>query len=206
VPLREEDADPDPFGQFDRWFAEAGRAEDAPEAMAVATADRSGAPSVRMVLLKAHDHRGFVFSTSFSGRKARELAANGRAALLFHWASLGRQVRVEGPVARVADEESDALFAARPRASQLTAHASAQSEVVADRAALDQAVAAAAARFEGRPVPRPAAWGGYRVVAHQFEFWQAWENRRHDRLRYRPIDGDATAAVPLTWRIERLQP
>jgi pyridoxamine 5'-phosphate oxidase len=201
APLREADADPDPFAQFDRWFADAATVTAMPEAMALGTVGPDGSPSVRMVLLKDHGPNGFVFHTDYSSRKGAELAATPRAALLFYWDPLGRQVRIEGPVTQLGDAESDAYFATRPRGAQLAARASDQSMVVADRAELEAAVQREEARFAGRDVPRPPGWGGYRLVAEVFEFWQNREHRLHDRLRYRldPPDGR-------DWVIERLQP
>ncbi len=197
-PLRRSDLDPDPLVQFDRWYEEAAAVVDAPEAMALATADAGGAPSVRMVLMKHRDGAGVVFHTNYDGRKAAELTANPRAALLFYWAPLGRQVRVEGPVSRVSDAESDAYFRTRPRGGQVGAHASHQSRPIADRAALDRAVADAEARYAGVPVPRPSWWGGYRVQPRRWEFWQHRDDRLHDRFDYRPEGGG--------WVVRRLQP
>lgn len=188
----------DPLDQFGRWFDEAAGALAMPEAVALATADPTGRPSVRMVLLKAWDGRGLLFHTHYDSRKGRELAANPRAAMALYWEPLGRQVRVEGPVARVAEADSDAYFATRPRDAQLGAHASAQSRPVASRRALDEALAAVTRRFEGRPVPRPPGWGGFRLRPEVWEFWQHGDHRWHDRVRY-TADGGG-------WRRERLQP
>ncbi len=199
VPLREEDVDPDPVVQFERWFTEAAQVVEMPDAMALATVAPDGRPSARMVLLKDHGPDGFVFYSNFASRKGSELVANPKAALLFYWGPLGRQIRIEGLVARMSDEESDALFAARTRGAQLAAHASAQSSVVADRASLDDAWREQDARFGGRDVPRPASSGGYRLRAEEFEFWQNRDDRLHDRLRYRRDAGGE-------WVIERLQP
>ncbi|HEY5659792.1 MAG TPA: pyridoxamine 5'-phosphate oxidase [Gaiellaceae bacterium] len=192
--LLEDHVAPDPLEQFRRWFAEAS----ADDRMALATAAADGAPSVRMVLLKGADKDGFLFFTGYESRKGGELEANPRAALLFHWASLGRQVRVEGRVERVSPAESDAYFATRPRASQLAATASRQGRALANRAQLDEAVAALEHEYAGREIPRPKHWGGYRLRPHTYEFWQHRGDRLHDRLRY-AIDGDG-------WRLERLSP
>ena len=196
--LRKSDLAADPLEQFRSWFAEAGSAESRPaEAMALATATAAGAPSVRMVLLKGADERGFVFFT-YASRKAAELDSNPRGALLFHWSELGRQVRVEGRVERVAGQESDAYFATRPRGAQLAATASEQSSVLSTRAELDERVAALIREHEGDDLRRPEHWGGYRLVPETYEFWQHRDDRMHDRLRYRRSDGD--------WVVERLSP
>src|SRR5919202_1679964 len=175
--LLEDDAAADPLEQFRRWFAEAG--EDARMALATATPD--GAPSVRMVLLKGVGEDGFVFFTGYGSRKGGELEANPRAALLFYWHDLGRQVRVEGEVRRVAPAESDAYFATRPRGAQVAAAASRQGRVLSSREELDEAVR----ELEDGDVRRPEHWGGYRLRPDVYEFWQHRESRLHDRLRYR---------------------
>jgi pyridoxamine 5'-phosphate oxidase len=190
--LREQDADPDPLRQFDRWAAEGGA-----DLMALATATPDGAPSVRMVLLKDAGEAGLTFFTNYASRKGLELAANPLAALLFHWQELGRQVRVEGRAERLPAAESDAYFASRPEGARLSATASPQSEVVADRAALEALVEQARARYGAEP-PRPDTWGGFRLVPEGWEFWQHREDRLHDRLRYRR---EGTA-----WLLERLAP
>lgn len=172
----------DPFALFDAWLAEAEAAEpNDPNAMALATADAAGRPSVRMVLLKGHDPRGFVFYTNRESRKAGDLAANAHAALLFHWKSLRRQIRIEGAVERVSDAESDAYFASRSRASQLGAAASDQSRPLDSRPTFEARYAEAETRYAGGPVPRPPHWGGYRVVPDAIEFWQDRAHRLHER-------------------------
>ena len=194
--LRRADLASDPFEQFRSWFAEAAEAVEVPEAMALATATREGAPSVRMVLLKGFDERGLVFYSHRTSRKGRELQANPQAALLFHWSPLGRQVRVEGRVEHVPDEESDAYFATRPRNAQLGALASRQSEPLASREQLEERLAEL--DIEG-PVPRPTTWGGFLLVPEAWEFWQHRDSRLHDRFRYECEPSGA-------WRVERLFP
>lgn len=172
----------DPFALFDRWFAEARTSEpNDSNAMALATVDAAGQPSVRMVLLKGHGPDGFVFYTNRESRKAGELAAVPKAALLFHWKSLRRQVRIEGSVALAGDAESDAYFASRSRDSQLGAWASDQSRPLDDRATFEARYDAMRERFEGQDVPRPPHWGGYRVTPERIEFWQDREHRLHER-------------------------
>ncbi|HSO97924.1 MAG TPA: pyridoxamine 5'-phosphate oxidase [Solirubrobacteraceae bacterium] len=198
--LQEADADADPLVQFRRWFAEA-QAVDRHEAnaMAVATATPDGGPSVRMVLLKGIDERGFVFFTGYGSRKGRELEANPRAALLFHWPSLGRQVRIEGPVERVAREETVSYARSRPRGSQLSALASPQSEVISARGVLEAKVSDLREQLAGEPeLPVAEGWGGFRVLPEAYEFWQHREDRLHDRLEYRRAGSD--------WRRARLAP
>ncbi len=177
----------DPFQLFDAWFAEARASEpNDSNAMALATVDAAGQPSVRMVLLKGHGPDGFVFYTNRESRKAGELAAVPRAALLFHWKSLRRQIRIEGTVAQVTDAESDAYFASRSRDSQLGAWASDQSRPLDARATFEARYEEARARFEGTDVPRPPHWGGYRVVPSAIEFWQDREHRLHERRLFVP--------------------
>lgn len=172
----------DPFALFDRWYGEARESEpNDPNAMALATADAGGRPSLRMVLLKGHGPDGFVFYTNRESRKAAELAANAQAALLFHWKSLRRQVRIEGAVTLATDAESDAYFASRGRDSQLGAWASDQSRPLDARSTFEDRFAAVEARFAGGDVPRPPHWGGYRVTPRAIEFWQDRAHRLHER-------------------------
>jgi len=197
--LREADLAADPFAMFDRWFEEARAAGlHEPNAMVVATVSADGRPSSRMVLLKGVSERGFVFFTNTASRKGAELAGNDRCSLLFPWHPLERQVRVDGVAAPLSREEVAAYFAARPRGSQLGAHASHQSRPGADRDELLAAYDEVRARFEGRDVPVPDEWGGYLVAPEAVEFWQGRPGRMHDRLLYRP----ATTG----WRVERLAP
>jgi pyridoxamine 5'-phosphate oxidase len=197
-PLDEAELDRDPFRQFDVWFAEAAAAVRAPEAMAIATATADGAPSVRMVLLKEVADDGFVFYTGYESRKGVELAANPRAALLFYWDPLGRQIRIEGNVARIPVQQSERYFHSRPRGAQLAALASAQSAVIRGRMELDARYAELERSLAGREVPLPPQWGGFRLVPDAFEFWQHRENRLHDRVRYRRDGRD--------WLLDRLAP
>jgi pyridoxamine 5'-phosphate oxidase len=197
--MDELELDAEPLRQFEQWFAEAREAGlAAPEAMTLATSTPDGRPSARMVLLKRADERGFAFHTNYESRKGSELAANPRAALLFWWQPLGRQVRVEGLVARVPAPESEAYFRTRPLASRIAAWASPQSRPLAGRAELDRLYAEAGARFPSENVPLPPHWGGLRLVPEAYEFWQHGDDRLHDRVRYER-DGDG-------WRRERLAP
>lgn len=196
--LRRRDLDPDPVAQFLKWLEEARDAHPGDfTSMVLATADGSGRPSARVVLLKGCDETGFLFFSHYEGRKGRELAENPRAALVFYWPALDRQVRVEGAVQRSAPEDSDVYFQSRPLGSRLSAFVSRQSETVAGRGELDRAFEEAAERF-GEAVPRPASWGGFLVVPEEIEFWQGRDSRLHDRFRYRrQAEG---------WRIDRLSP
>ncbi|RMB52078.1 pyridoxamine 5'-phosphate oxidase [Sphingomonas sp. PP-CE-3A-406] len=181
----------DPFTLFDSWYAEAKQSEpNDPNAVALATADAEGRPSVRMVLLKGHGPDGFVIYTNRESRKAGELAANPQGALLFHWKSLRRQIRIEGPVTLATDAESDAYFASRGRDSQLGAWASEQSRPLDSREAFEQRFAEMTAKFEGQDVPRPPHWGGYRVTPTRIEFWQDRAHRLHERRLFVREDGN----------------
>jgi pyridoxamine 5'-phosphate oxidase len=197
--LSEEELDANPFTQFRRWFQEA---LDAPllepTAMTLATATKDGRPSARMVLLKHVDERGFIFFTNYASRKGEELLENPRAALLFYWDALERQVRVEGEVERTSRELSQEYFASRPFASRIAATISQQSSVIAGRKELEQRFRELAEQYNGKEVPLPPFWGGFRLIPQTFEFWQGRENRLHDRLRYSK-QGHA-------WKIERLSP
>ena len=198
VGLRGQDTAPDPMSQFRRWFAEAEAAGVLDrDAMVVATADRDGDPSARVVLLRGVDERGFRFFTNFESAKGRDLAGRPRAALVFHWREQGRQVRVTGDVTRLDEGESLEYWRHRPRASRLSAWASRQSEPIADRASLEAAAATVADRL-GDEVPLPPFWGGYLVAPAAVEFWQHRDDRLHDRLRYQD-SGEG-------WVLQRLQP
>jgi pyridoxamine 5'-phosphate oxidase len=180
----------DPHALFEEWLAVAQLSEpNDPTAMALATVDACGQPAVRMVLMKGHDARGFVFYTNMDSRKGKDLAARARAALLFHWKSLRRQVRVEGPVEPVSAEEADAYFATRGRDSQLGAWASDQSRPLDSRATFEARFAEMTARFEGGPVPRPPRWSGYRVRPERIEFWSDRAHRLHERRLFTPAEG-----------------
>ena len=199
-PLREEDVEANPLDQFATWFREAETAGiSMPEAAALATASRDGAPAVRMVLVKHFDERGFVFYSNYASRKGQELDVNPRAALLFYWGPLGRQVRIEGPVERAGAGESAAYVRSRARGSQLSALASPQSQTIEGREVLERRVAELEDRYGTGELPLPADWGGFRLAVETVELWQQRHDRLHDRLRYRRADDHR-------WVIERLAP
>lgn len=196
--LVESQMDRDPIAQFGKWFAEAAQLSQ-PNAMTLATADATGAPSARTVLLKEFDAAGFVFVTSYASHKAGDLASNPRAALAFFWEPLERQVLIQGNIEKTTRQESDALFHARPRGAQISVWASHQSDPVSSRRELEAIWKQIEAKFEGKPIPLPDYWGGYRLIPSIFEFWQGRPSRLHDRIVYRhQQDG--------SWKIERLQP
>ena len=198
-PLNADKLAENPFTLFERWFAEARDAEiNDPDAMALCSVDATGMPSVRMVLLKEFDERGFVFFTNYESRKAGELLATGNAAFVMHWKSLRRQVRVTGAVSKVDEARSDAYFNSRPRGSQIGAWASAQSRPLATRSELSDKVAELEARF-GDEVPRPPHWGGFLIEPQEIEFWADGAFRLHDRFRYHKDDTGS-------WNAQRLYP
>lgn len=197
--LQKSDVAPEPIDQFRKWFEDVLNANlHEPNAMTLATATPDGKPSARVVLLKGYDERGFVFYTNYEGRKAKELEANPNCTLAFYWGELERQVRVEGRACQVPGEESDAYFSSRPRGSQLGAWASQQSRPVESRTRLEDRLRELGEEHEGREIPRPPFWGGYRVEPEGMEFWQGRESRLHDRLSYTRRNGG--------WEVQRLQP
>jgi len=198
--LDEKEVDSSPFKQFEIWFKQAETAVPIlPNAMTLATATKDGTPSARVVLLKDFDENGFVFFTNYDSAKGKELDENPVAALCFYWSELGRQVRISGTIARTSREESEAYFHTRPIDSQLGAWASNQSEVIAERAVLEAKMEEMSTKYEGKVIPLPPYWGGYRVAPVVIEFWQNRSSRLHDRIRYRLVDG-------VRWVVERLAP
>jgi pyridoxamine 5'-phosphate oxidase len=199
-PLIESEVDPNPFKQFAEWFKQAEAVVPIlPNAMTLATATRAGVPSARMVLLKDFDERGFVFYTNYDSQKGNELDENPVAALCFYWAQLARQVRITGTTTRTSREESEAYFQTRPLDSQLGAWVSHQSEVIECREVLEAKMAELSTEYEGKVIPLPPYWGGYRLAPSAFEFWQSRPSRLHDRIRYR-------LSSQGSWVIERLAP
>ena len=197
--LSEDDVLTDPILQFEKWFADAVDAKlYEPNVMTIATADSDGKPSARIVLLKGFDENGFVFFTNYDSKKGKDLVENPQAALVFFWAELERQVRIEGVVSKIDEAVSEAYFHSRPIGSQIGAMASAQSTVLSDRSLLEQRVVELSAQYEGKEIPKPTNWGGYLVEAKQIEFWQGRSSRLHDRIVYNFVDG--------SWVISRLAP
>ena len=198
--FRIKDAEPDPIQQFDRWFQDAVAAEpELPEAASLSTAGTDGRPSARIVLLKDFDERGFVFYSNYESRKGRELNENPHAALVFYWCQLKRQISITGRVDKVSREQSEAYYKTRPRGSQIGGHASRQSEVISSRKVLEERIREVTTEYEGKEIPLPSYWGGYRLNPEAIEFWQGRSDRLHDRLFYtRQSDGG--------WQIERLSP
>ena len=198
--LLEQNISPDPFKQFEKWFADAIAAKlDLPDAMTLATATPNGVPSARMVVLRGFDEKGFCFYTDYESQKGRELAKNPHAALVFYWRELDRQVRSTGTVQKMSAAESDAYFASRPVSSQLAVRTERQSIVVNDREHLTEGFQRAEQTYASETIPRPSHWGGYRLVPNLFEFWQGCPSRLHDRLCY-------TVQPDGTWEIKRLSP
>lgn len=198
IPFDVVDADVDPFAQWRRWYEEGSREVREPEAIAVSTANLQGRISSRMVLLRTADEHGFVWFTNYNSHKGHDLTENPRAAILWYCEPLGRQVRIEGPVVRVSAEESDEYFNSRPRGHQIGAHASNQSEPLASRQELEERVRSLEAEFDGREIPRPAHWGGFRLTPEHFEFWQHRKDRLHDRVLYDQVNG--------VWSLARYAP
>lgn len=197
--LAEADVDKSPFKQFEHWFKEALDAQlYEPNVMTLATADLSGKPSARILLLKAFDENGFVFYTNYASKKGEQLAQNPQAAMVFFWPELERQVRIEGTIVMVSEEESTTYFHSRPAGSQIGATASPQSSIIADRTLLEERVKELSAAYAGQEIPRPAHWGGYLLEPDLIEFWQGRPSRLHDRINYQLVEG--------VWTINRLAP
>ncbi len=197
--LSEESVLKNPLDQFKIWMDEAINSNIIePNAMTIATARRDGTPSARIVLLRKLDERGFVFFSNYLSAKANDLNENPKASILFYWAELERQVRISGSVEKISSKESEEYFATRPRGHQISAWASEQSQVISDRKELERQFLEIEKKFEGKEIPLPPFWGGYRLVPSIYEFWQGRESRLHDRIRYSLVDGN--------WKIERLSP
>lgn len=197
--LSEESVLKNPLDQFKIWMDEAINSNIIePNAMTIATAQRDGTPSARIVLLRKYDERGFIFFSNYLSAKANDLNENPKASILFYWAELERQVRIAGSVEKISSKESEEYFATRPRGHQISAWASEQSKVISDRKELERQFLEIEKKFEGKEIPLPPFWGGYRLVPIIYEFWQGRESRLHDRIRYSLVDGN--------WKIERLSP
>jgi pyridoxamine 5'-phosphate oxidase len=198
--LNEDDVDQNPYQQFEKWFQEALNAKVVePNAMTLATSNVSGVPSARVVLLKEFTDEGFVFYTNYNSKKGREIAESPYVALVFFWPDLERQVRIEGVVERVSDEESTAYFKSRPKGSQLGALSSPQSEIIANRKVLEEKLEDLTRKYEAKEIEKPEYWGGYRVIPNRIEFWQGRSNRLHDRILY-------VQNKDQSWKFERLAP
>ncbi len=199
--LLEKDAEPDPFGQFSKWYNEvAEKSEEESNAMVLATADDEGKPTARIVLLKNFSEKGFIFYTNSLSKKGAQISFNPNVALLFYWPAVYRQVRVEGHAGIISEKESDEYFRSRPEENKISAVISPQSEVVPDRDSLENKYKRAEAAYMDKEIPRPEFWGGYIVVPEYFEFWQGRENRLHDRLIY------TYDLLEMNWKIKRLAP
>jgi pyridoxamine 5'-phosphate oxidase len=198
--LKETDLAPNPFKQFEKWYDDALKSGSLqPDAMTLATSTRDGRPSARMMLLKGFDEKGFVFYTNSESKKGKDLAENPLGAIVFWWAQLERQVRIEGNIDKVSDKEADTYFRSRPRESQIAAWVSEQSRVISSREVIESRFRELEVKYKNRDIPRPPYWTGYRLRPHSIEFWQGRPNRLHDRLRYRLLDDGS-------WVIERLAP
>jgi pyridoxamine 5'-phosphate oxidase len=197
--LVEEDLDRDPIEQFKKWFQQAQAAAPEPNALVLATADKAGRPSARVVLLKGVDERGFTFFTNYESRKGRELAENPHAALVFYWAPMERQVCIRGDVSKLGPDDAEAYFKSRPRGNRLAAWVSKQSQVVPNRAELEERMKEFESRYPDDDIPKPSYWGGYLLAPTQIEFWQGRASRLHDRLCYTKMPGHQ-------WRVQRLSP
>jgi pyridoxamine 5'-phosphate oxidase len=198
--LDEKSVYPNPFVQFRQWFDQALAAQlPEPNAMTLATATRAGQPSARMVILRGFDERGFVFYSDYESRKGKELAENPWASLVFYWVELHRQIRIEGTVEKISEQESDVYFQTRPAGSRLATWASQESQIISSRAVLESRMQELEAHYRDQPIPRPPYWGGYRVLPNAFEFWQSRPNRLHDRVLYSRQSNSS-------WLIQRLSP
>ena len=207
--LMREDLQGNPFDQFVAWFDAAVKAAVLePNAMTLSTVSKEGKPSSRMVLMKGLDHKGLIFYTNLQSRKSREIMDTSFVSINFFWKELQRQVVIEGIAEKLERQESEAYFSSRPRGSQLSAWTSAQGQIISSREALDQAYNDLEAHYDGKPVPMPEFWGGFRIIPHRFEFWQGRPDRLHDRFQYVPVPSDRFQYTqnPAGWQIDRLAP